>query len=265
MNQQPETGNLKPKVAVHKFTSCDGCQLAFLNMGEDLLQLYEMVDVVHFAEAGQVDFDAQADIAFVEGSVSTPEEEDRIRKIRDNTRYLITIGACATAGGIQALRNLADTAQWINAVYARPEYINSLETSTAIAQHVKVDFELWGCPVNSRQIKWTIRSLLFGVPPADEVDKVCMECKRSQAVCVLVARGVPCMGPVTRTVCGALCPSFGRDCYACYGPAENSNTDALGKRFEGLGLLPEDVRRRFLFINNEAEPFKQAGQRYKMP
>ena len=250
---------MKPKIAVHKFTSCDGCQLAILNMGEDLLLLHELVEVVHFAEGGAVDPEADVDIAIVEGSVSTPDQVERIKRIRDHSRYLITIGACATAGGIQALRNLADAEAWIGAVYAQPEYIHSLSTSTAIARHVKVDLELWGCPVNGRQIIAALRALLFGVVPVEENEKVCMECKRTQAVCVMVTRGAPCMGPVTRTGCGALCPRFGRDCYACYGPGENPNTGALMRRFQGLGLLPDDVHRRFAFINCEAPAFKAAA------
>lgn len=254
---------MKPRIAVHKFASCDGCQLAFLNAGEQLLELARLVDIVHFAEAGPVAPDAAVDIAFVEGSVSTPEDLDRIRSIRANSGYLITIGACATAGGLQALRNLADGARWLGELYAQPEYISSLSTSTAIAEHVAVDFELWGCPVTTRQVMATVRALLSGVAPVDEADKVCLDCKRSLAVCVLVSRGQPCLGPVTRTGCGALCPRFGRDCYGCFGPAETVNTEALGRRFDGLGLLAEQVAQRFLFINNGAPPFRAAGLRWR--
>jgi coenzyme F420-reducing hydrogenase gamma subunit len=244
---------------VHKFSSCDGCQLALLNLGETLLQLSEMVDFVHFAEAGPVNPEATADIAFVEGSVSTPDDTQRLERIRSNSRFLVAIGACATAGGIQALRNFADANEWVSAVYAKPEHIRLLEQSTPIAQHVKVDLELWGCPVNARQVLGALRALLFGVTPAQEQDKVCLECKRRQTVCVMVAKGAPCMGPVTRTGCGALCPSFGRDCYACYGPAENANTTALSRRLEGLGLMPEEAIRRFRFINCAAPAFRDAG------
>jgi sulfhydrogenase subunit delta len=251
----------RPRIAVHKFTSCDGCQLAFLNLGEPLLELMELVDIVHFAEAGPVEPDARVDIAFVEGSVSTAHERERIRRIRDNSRFLVAIGACATAGGLQALRNLAaDGGQWLAGVYAKPDYVDSLATSTAIGNHVKVDLELWGCPVNGRQLLGAIRSLLFGTLPAPEHDKVCLECKRSGAVCVLVARGIPCMGPVTLTGCGAICPRFGRDCYACYGPAENINARAMGRRLTGLGLVPDEIARRFHFINSGAPAFLAAGR-----
>ena len=249
----------KPRVSVHKFSSCDGCQLAFLNLGEALLEVAELVDFAHFAEAGPVDPEASVDIAFVEGSVSTIEETERIQRVRANARYLVTVGACATAGGIQALRNLHDAKQWVAGVYASPQYVSTLERVTPIAAQVKVDLELWGCPVSGRQVLAALRSLLSGVAPLEEQDKVCMECKRRQTVCVMVARGIPCMGPVTRTGCGAICPAFGRDCYACYGPAENVNASSLSRRLEGLGLTREAVAARFHFINNAAPAFLDAG------
>ncbi|HAU1183334.1 TPA: sulfhydrogenase subunit delta [Legionella pneumophila] len=254
---------MKPRIAVHKFTSCDGCQLAFLNAGESLLTLSDLVEIVHFAEAGMVDVDVKVDIAFVEGSISTPGEEHRIRKIRENSQYLITIGACATAGGIQALRNFADSREWMASVYASPDYIKTLTTSTAIAHHVKVDWELWGCPVNSGQILEAIRFLLSNATPKIKRDSECMECKRKGNVCVLVTKKQPCMGPVTQTGCGSLCPTLGRACYACYGPKENANPNSLGEWFLSIGLTKEAIARQFLHINNQAPAFNQAGNYFK--
>jgi sulfhydrogenase subunit delta len=245
----------RPRIAVHKFSSCDGCQLAFLNLGEDLIALNDLVDIVHFVEAGLVDPDADVDIAFVEGSISTPEELERIKRVRDRSRFLVPIGACATSGGPQALRNLADAHEWIRRVYPHPEHISSLDTATPIASNVRVDLQLWGCPVSGRQVLGAVRALLFGAPPVEENEKVCMECKRRQHVCVLVAEGAPCMGPVTRTGCGALCPGLGRDCYGCYGPAENVNTRALVGRFRDLGLSAREARRRFMLQNSGAPAF----------
>lgn len=205
-----------------------------------------------------MDPEAAVDIAFVEGSISTPEEAERIQAVRANSRFLVSIGACATSGGLQALRNFnADGASgWTEAVYAQPGFINSLDTATPVAEHVRVDLELWGCPVNARQVFQAVRQLLFGVSPVVDKDKLCVECKRQQHVCVLVAKGIPCMGPVTHTGCGALCPAFGRDCYACFGPAENPNTASLSRRFDGLGLMPESVAQRFHFINSHAPAFR---------
>ncbi|MCG6872928.1 MAG: sulfhydrogenase subunit delta [Gammaproteobacteria bacterium] len=252
---------MKPAIAVHKFASCDGCQLAFLAAGEDLLRLAEVADIVHFAEAGPVDPDAKVEIAFVEGSVSTPEDAERIQRVRACSRFLVTLGACATSGGLQALRNGADAEAWVASVYASPAYIQSLATSTPIKAHVKVDVELWGCPVNTSQVITTLRSLLAGVTPEPEREAVCMECKRHGHVCVMVTQDLPCMGPVTRTGCGAVCPGMGRDCYACYGPAEGINTDSLTRRLREAGLSSQQVVNRFRHINSGAPAFAHAAQR----
>jgi coenzyme F420-reducing hydrogenase gamma subunit len=240
---------MKPKIAVHKFSSCDGCQLAFLNQGAGLLALFDQVDVVHFAEAGVLDEDTPVLVSFVEGSISTAADVERIKKVRANSRYLVTIGACATAGGLQALRNLAGGEHWLGAVYATPGYIDALARVSPIREHVAVDFELWGCPVNGDQVMAALRAYLAGVQPQEEPDKVCLECKRRQTVCVMVAHGLPCMGPVTRTGCGALCPGLGRDCYGCFGPAGNAECTTLQRRFTGLGLQPAQVDHRFRSFN----------------
>jgi coenzyme F420-reducing hydrogenase gamma subunit len=245
----------RPRVAVHKFSSCDGCQLALLNLGEGLLALASQVEFVHFAEMGPVDEDAEVDIALVEGSVATPHEIERIARIRRQSKYVIAIGACATSGGIQALRNLADAPAWTRGVYASPQHIETLDRTTALADHARIDLELWGCPVNARQVLGAIRDLLSGVTPVQDRDKVCMECKRIGTVCVVVAKGLPCMGPVTQSGCGVLCPSQGRDCYGCYGPAERANGAALAARFAQLGLSERDIARRFGSINSGAEAF----------
>jgi len=253
----------KPRVAVHKFSSCDGCQLAFLNLGEALLELGRVVEIVHFVEAGPVDAYADVDIAFIEGSVSTAHDAVRIKDIRERSRFLVTMGACATSGGIQALRNLGNGGDWLESVYASPEYIDSLDQVSPISQHVSVDFELWGCPVNSRQIIAAVRSLLLGVPPVDANEKVCLECKRNQTVCVMVTRQALCMGPATRTGCGALCPSFGRACYGCYGPAENINGAALAQWFAGLGAVSAEVADRFQMIYSQSEALSETAKDYR--
>lgn len=256
----------KPRVAVHKFTSCDGCQLAFLNSGESLLQLSELVEFVHFVEMGPTSPESPVDIAFIEGSVSTESELIRIKQIRDNSRYLISIGACATSGGLQALRNMHDAQHfrddWLAQVYANTEVLESLPTATPISAHVRVDLELWGCPVNQYQVFSAIRDLLFGVSPLQQNESLCIECKRVHNTCVMVTQGMPCMGPVTRTGCGAICPRHGRDCYACFGPSENGNTTALGNRLSGLGLLDDDIAQRFLFINNQSPANLDAAKKY---
>lgn len=245
----------KPRLSVHKFSSCDGCQLAILNLGEALLELVGQVELVHFAEAGVLNELGEADIALVEGSISTPADIERIQAVRRVSRYLITIGACATSGGLQALRNLVDKNGWVGQVYARPEYIASLDKVTPIREQVHVDAEIWGCPVNSSQVVAALRSLMAGFMPRLEQSRVCMECKAQQQVCVMVAEGRPCMGPVTRAGCGALCPAVGRECYACYGAAENANAPALAQRFRALSVPDSTIEHRFHAIHSHIEPF----------
>ena len=256
----------RPKVAVIKFASCDGCQLSLLNMEDELLLLGEALDIAYFPEASSLMQSGPYDIVLVEGSITMPDDVCRLVEIREQANYLITIGACATSGGIQALRNFADIEAFKHAVYPTPEYIESLRTSTPISGHVRVDFELWGCPIDQRQLLRVLTDLLAGVTPRLPTHSVCLDCKRQGNACVFVTKGLPCLGPVTRTGCGAICPTMGRECYGCFGPAEEGrsgsglppNTHALANRFHHrLNLIPLDVIRRFRGINGAARPFRK--------
>ncbi len=245
----------KPKLAVWKFTSCDGCQLSILNLEEELLLLPEAVEISHFLEATSAVAEGPYDLSIVEGSVSTPEEEERIREIRRMSRKLVTIGACANAGGIQALRNFADVEGFVSAVYASPEYISTLDTSTPMSAHVPVDFELQGCPPDSRQVLEVITAFLSDRSPTISSQSVCMECKIRGNVCVMVAHGTPCLGPVTHAGCGAICPAYDRGCYGCFGPKETPNTRSISNWFEGLGVAESDLVPRYRQFNAFAEAF----------
>jgi coenzyme F420-reducing hydrogenase gamma subunit len=256
----------KPRVAVFKLSSCDGCQLQLLDAEEALLDLAGAVDIVHFREARSLTEPGPYDVTLVEGSVSTPQQLDEIQAIRAASTVLVTIGACATAGGIQALRNWNERGfdATVRAVYATPAFISSLSTSTPVSDHVRVDLELHGCPVDRGQLLGALSALLAGTTPRLSTSSVCVECKRRGYVCVLVAKGEPCLGPVTRTGCGALCPAFGRACYGCFGPSQPPNTTSLGRRFEEeLRLSPAQVAARFRFINGWAPAFREAASREK--
>ena len=206
-----------PTLAVWKFASCDGCQLTLLNCEDELLAIAGAIQIANFTEASRQVLPGPYDVSIVEGSITTPSDAARIREVREKSRFLITIGACATAGGVQALRNFGDDLAPV--VYASPQYIDSLRTSTPIAEHVRVDFELRGCPIDKRQLIEVIAAFLAGRRPNVPAHSVCMECKRAGRVCVMVAHGTPCLGPMTQAGCGALCPSVGRGCYGCFGPA----------------------------------------------
>ena len=245
----------KPTLAVWKFASCDGCQLTLLNCEDELLQIADHIQVANFPEASSEIVDGPYDVSLVEGSITTPHDAERIRKVRDSSRILITIGACATSGGIQALRNFTEDLTPI--VYASPRYIDTLRTSTAIADHVPVDFELRGCPVDKNQLLEVITALLNHRRPNVRGYSVCVECKRAGLTCVMVAHGTACLGPVTQAGCGALCPAMHRGCFGCFGPMESPNTRSLAGRWRELGKTGPDIHRAFRTFTEAAEPFRK--------
>lgn len=253
----------RPKLAVYKFSSCDGCQLSILDLEDELLQLVETVNVSYFLEARRAVELPPYDIGLVEGSISTPEEAERIVQVRADCRHLVTIGACATSGGIQALKNWGSVDEFTKAVYAHPEYIETLDTATSIAAHVLVDFELRGCPVNKYQLVEVITALLTGRRPEIPTFSVCHSCKRRGNVCLMVATGTPCLGPITQAGCGAICPAYARGCYSCFGPAESANPQELCSHFEREGVKPEEIVRMLRGFNGYLEPFKQASDHYE--
>ena len=242
----------KPTLAVWKFASCDGCQLSLLDCEDELLGLAGEVEIAHFLEARRASVEGPYDLSLVEGSITTAHDAERIREVRRQSRHLVTIGACATAGGIQALKNLSDVGDFVAAVYATPEYISTLETSTPISAHVPVDYELHGCPINKRQLLEVITAFLHGRRPSIASTSVCFECKRRGTVCVMVAHGTPCLGPVTHAGCGALCPSYDRGCSGCFGPMETPNTVSLTRHLRVLGMGNQGVERVFRTFNVEA-------------
>lgn len=256
-------GSLRPSLAVWKFASCDGCQLSLLDCEDELLALAETVHIGHFTEMSRSTVHGPYDLSLVEGSITAPNDAERILQVRHASRRLVTIGACATAGGIQALRNFASSGEYPTAVYARPEYISTLETSTPVSAHVPVDIELHGCPINRRQLLEVITAYLAGRRPVIPVHSVCQECKARGTVCVLVARGTPCLGPVTRAGCGALCPALDRGCYGCFGPSETANTSALADRLRSDGLSEGDVTRLFRTFNACAPAFEQESRAHE--
>jgi coenzyme F420-reducing hydrogenase gamma subunit len=253
----------KPKLAVFKFASCDGCQLSLLDCEEELLAVAGAAEIANFAEATRAVVKGPYDVTLVEGSITTPHDAERIHTIRRNSKFLVAIGACATAGGIQALRNFADVREFVSTVYARPEYIETLRKSTPIADHIFVDLELRGCPISKHQLLEVVGALLAGRKPILPTYSVCVECKRKGNVCVMVASGTPCLGPVTQAGCNALCPSFQRGCFACFGPKETPNTDSMASLFEKAGQTRREVVRAFRGFNAFAEPFRKQSESYE--
>jgi sulfhydrogenase subunit delta len=252
----------RPKLAVWKFASCDGCQLSLLSCEDELLAVAEAVEIAYFPEASRARVRGPYDLSLVEGSITTPREAAHIVEVRRASRRLVTIGACATAGGIQALRNFADVGEFLSIVYARPEYIETLDRSTPIAAHVPVDFELRGCPISKQQLLEVISAFLHRRRPNVPGHSVCIECKLRGNACIMVAHGTPCLGPVTQAGCGAICPSYDRGCYGCFGPMESADTASLSRWLRRLGMDERDIERVYRTFNADAEPFREESERH---
>ncbi|MBI3309437.1 MAG: oxidoreductase [Candidatus Melainabacteria bacterium] len=250
----------KPKLAVWKFASCDGCQLSLLDCEDELLAITDKIQIANFPEASREIINGPYDLSLVEGSITTPHDAERIYEIRKESKYLITIGACATSGGIQALRNFKDVKEFISIVYATPEYISTLKNSTPISHHVPVDFELRGCPINKIQLVEVINAFLHKRKPNIPAHSVCIECKLRGNICVMVAHGTPCLGPVTHAGCGAVCPAYNRGCYGCFGPMETPNTPSLSSWWLKLGVKKEELVRTYRSFNAYSDVFKKESE-----
>ena len=252
----------QPRRGVWKFASCDGCQLSLLDCEDELLAIAGALDIAYFPEATRGDIRGNYDLSLVEGSITTPHDAERIHEVRRRSKTLITIGACATSGGIQALRNFADVREYLSIVYAHPQYIETLATSTAISEHVPVDFELRGCPIDKRQLVDVVSAFLAGRRPNTPAHSVCIECKLKGNVCVMVAQATPCLGPVTHAGCGALCPTYDRGCYGCFGPKETPNAPSLSDWLGRHGMEAKALERIYRTFNANAEPFRKESERH---
>jgi coenzyme F420-reducing hydrogenase gamma subunit len=253
----------KPKLAIWKFSSCDGCQLSLLDCEDELLAVAENIEIANFPEASRQVVKGPYDLSLVEGSITTPHDAERIHQVRRSSKVLVTIGACATAGGIQALRNFKDVREFTSIVYATPSYIETLNKSTPITDHVFVDFELRGCPISKVQLVEVLSAFLNNRKPTIPSYSVCVECKRRGTVCGLVTHGPPCLGPVTQAGCNALCPSYHRGCFGCFGPKETPNTSSLAEYWKTLGMKNLELLHLFRSYNAYAESFRKESEAHE--
>ena len=251
----------KPKLAVFKFASCDGCQLSILDLEDELLAITSAIEIANFLQASRAVIPGPYDVTLVEGSITTEDDRQRIKEVRAQSKFLITIGACASSGGIQALKNFQNVSSFISAVYASPEYISTLKDSKSISDHVPVDFELRGCPINKYQLVEVISSLLNGKKPATPSHSVCLDCKRAGHVCVMISEGRACLGPVTHAGCSALCPGYNRGCFGCYGPADTCNVDSLIQQLSSNGSSNKEIFRLLQTFNANSSEFRQAAEK----
>lgn len=256
----------RKKLAVFKFASCDGCQLSLLDCEDELLAVADAVEIAHFLEARSRTIEGPYDVGLVEGSITTPSDVQRIQEVRKACKYLVTIGACATAGGIQALRNWANVDEFIQHVYAHPEYISALNTSTPISDHVTVDFELRGCPISKHQLIELLTALVHNKKPKTPTHSVCVECKKRGTVCVSVTQGIACLGPITQAGCGdlhanhgAICPACNRECFGCFGPQDKVNGESLTNFYQQKGVPRQALVQLTRNFNGYAPQFRQTS------
>lgn len=264
MAEKKKEKEKKPKLAVWKFASCDGCQLSLLDCEDELLAVAGAVEIANFPEASRAVVKGPYDLSLVEGSITTPHDAERIHQVRRASKFLVTIGACATAGGIQSLRNFQNVEKFTSIVYASPDYISTLKNSTPIDEHVFVDFELRGCPISKEQLLEVLGAFLFGRKPNIPNYSLCVDCKRKGIPCVMVSKGIPCLGPITQTGCGVLCPAYNRGCYGCFGPMETPNTPALAEWWRQLGVEDIDILRALRTFNAHAEEFRRESMKFEV-
>ena len=253
----------KPRLSVWKFASCDGCQLSLLDCEDELLAVAGAVEIAYFVEASRAMVKGPYDLTLVDGSITTAHDAELIQKVRRASKYLVAIGTCANSGGIQALRNFKDVNDFINAVYAHPEYIQTLEESTPIVGPRQGGLRAQRLPHQQAPAPGGDQRLFAGAPPMVQPHSVCLECKLRGNICVMVM-GTPCLGPVTHAGCGALCPTYHRGCYGCYGPKETPNTASLAAWFsQRLGMSEPNLVRAFRTFYANAPEFRRESEAHE--
>lgn len=238
----------KPKVAFFDFTDCEGCQLQFANIGTTLLDLTELVDIVNFreimSEAGE-----DYDVAVIEGAITTDNDVKRIKKIREKAKVLVTLGACATIGGVNGIKNRASLDLAKQRVYGnKADIINTIKTMP-VHEVVKVDYEINGCPVYVPEVLAVLKSVLMGKPYVVPNYPVCVECKMNENVC-RYEKDQECMGPVTRAGCNSWCVNNGNRCYGCRGLVDKPASDAAKDILTKYGIKLEDILNSFTLYND---------------
>jgi len=243
----------EPRVAIFDFACCEGCQLQIVNMEEELLNLISAVNPVEWREAIS-DHSDEYDIAIVEGSITRADDAEQLREIRARAGILIALGACATIGGVNKLKNRFDMDDVKRCVYddaAGMAHLNTAPTK-ALEEVVKVDYKVHGCPINNKEFAYIIRCLLMGKQPSIPTYPVCVECKMRGNPC-RYEYGEICLGPIIRAGCEAKCPSGGFWCFGCRGYVDDPNVNAAKDVMKYYGKTIVDLRGRMLLFGSKQE------------
>jgi len=245
----------KPKIAIFDFACCEGCQLQFVNLEEELLDLLGVADVVEWREAMSEKSD-EYDIAIIEGSITRLEDEERLKLIRSRAKVLIALGACATIGGVNKLKNNFDDLDEVKkCVYGKDAKRPHLATqpTKSVGEVVQVDFCVHGCPIDRKEFTYIVRSLVMGKTPEIPDYPVCVECKANGNPC-LWDYGQVCLGPIIRAGCGARCPSNGFRCFGCRGYVDNPNVEAAKDVIDKYNLNLDDLKTKMILFGSRQEP-----------
>jgi sulfhydrogenase subunit delta len=243
----------KPRVAIFDFACCEGCQLQIVNMEEELLDLLNLVQPVEWREAMSEKSD-ECDIAIIEGSITRPQDEEKLKEIRARAKILIALGACATIGGINKLKDNFDLEEVKRCVYGKDASLPHLATAPTKAIHevVKVDYKVHGCPMTQSEFAYVVRCLAMGKDPVVPNYPVCVECKMRGTICRYEYNDI-CLGVVTRAGCNAPCPSAGLWCFGCRGYVDDPNVQAAREIMDHYGKTMEDLKGRLLLFNSKQE------------
>jgi len=247
---------MKPKVAFFDFASCEGCQLQIINLEESILDLINIVDVVSFREAMKEHAD-NYEIAFIEGSIVRPMDEERLKKIRERANILVALGACACIGGVNSLRNQYTAEEVKSMVYGDADmkdnaFFDILPETKAVDEVVRVDYYIPGCPINRDEFARVVTALALGKKPVLPNYPVCVECKKNGNICVF-EEGKFCLGPVTRAGCGAICPTNQDGCEGCRGLLDDPNTQSELEVLQKYGLTLKEALDQFKMFCYKAE------------
>jgi sulfhydrogenase subunit delta len=252
----------KHRLGVFKYSCCAGCEFQLLYFQKYILETFEHMEVVFLkmAQSGGIE-EGPFDLALIEGAITQAEQADQLKRVRKNSRWLLPIGSCAVNGGVPTIKNHTPELQIEDRVYQDVTSIHSIKAQP-IDAYVQVDGYIKGCPIGQRDLIEATLSLVLGKKPSFFNYAVCVECKLKKNLCVLVERNEPCMGPVTNAGCGALCPSYGRACYGCWGPMEDANARALARQFEKMGLSPQEIFCRFTQYASPKAEFRRGAEFY---
>ena len=244
------TKQRKPRVGVHSITGCAGCQLSFYFVEDILLELIGKIHLVAAPMLKGKNEEVNYDVLFVEGSVSSKEDLDNLLKWREQTKYLIALGACASHGCVQSMKHMMNEKQVEKEVYKKFPTDKRLKPITAVPihKHVKVDFYIPGCPPDKEEIAQVIKIVLQGRIPRVYDKAVCHECSLKENYCLL-DQGIECLGPLMNGGCKALCPSYNHPCTGCRGMLDDANLESGKEMLKDKGFDPDTMIKRMTKYN----------------